>query len=87
MDAAGVARPLSLDASSGVRELNRAWRAGRGVSDHAPGGLGVLLNVSCAYRTEGVVGGSCSSSSEEEGGPGRAGSPLGVDGVPGMALV
>lgn len=52
---------------------------------HAPGGRGVLIAVSLAFRLEfGVRAGgvrSLSTSSEDEGGSGKSGIPLGGDGV------
>lgn len=57
---------------------------GAGVDAQAPGGRGVFVNVSDApLKRSGVatVRSVSVSSSEEEGGPGRSGSPCGGEGV------
>lgn len=77
----GVASPSDLGSEGPGMELVRligdAPRAG--VCIHAPGGLGVFISVRFPLPDIGVV--LASSSSDESGGSGRSGIPLGGEGV------
>ena len=86
----GVARPPSeLDELASVRGAEPARSSGSlvdslvgaGVANHAPGGRGVLSEVRSAGMSPFRVSGVRTSSSSDEGGPGRSGMPRGGGGV------